>query len=132
MNDIIYGIFDGEYSDWQCIGYFENEEDAYRYCAETTREYRNPYVLEIGRIDCDFGNETVFYEYTCCFSPDGEISWTTLNESSLRAKPPIFDTNPHRTLVTFMTLKLDKNLAEKTAYDLFAKWKNEKELRDKE
>lgn len=110
MNDVIYGIFDGEYSDWQCIGYFENEEDAYRYCVETAKEYYDPY----------------------CFSSNGEICWTTFNESSLRAKPATFDPRPDRTLMTFMTLKLDKNLAEKIVYDLFAKWKNEKELRDKE
>ena len=26
--DKVYGVFDGEYSDWSCLGFFENELDA--------------------------------------------------------------------------------------------------------
>ena len=91
MSGVIYGIFVGEYSDWECVGYFENKEDAYRYCAETERKYHSPYVLEIDRIDCKFSNETVFYEYTFCFSSSGEICWGHLNKSSLQPKSPTLD-----------------------------------------
>ena len=30
--DKVYGVFDGEYSDWSCLGFFENELDAEKYC----------------------------------------------------------------------------------------------------
>ena len=29
---MIYGVFYSNYSDWYPVGYFEDEEDAYKYC----------------------------------------------------------------------------------------------------
>lgn len=31
---MVYGIFSGEYSDWNCHGYFETQKDADAYCKE--------------------------------------------------------------------------------------------------
>lgn len=124
MNNVIYGIFEGEYSNWKCLGYFENEEDAYRYCAETKKEYYNPYVLEINRITCAFKDKPIFYKYECYFTPKGKINWMHLVGASFEKQPPFFT---HRAIGTngrFMISKIDKELAEKTAYDLFAKWKS--------
>lgn len=129
MNDIIYGIFEGEYSNWNCIGYFENEEEAYRYCAETETKYDRPYVMEIERINCEFSNETVFYEYQCSFK-NNEMRWIRLESCSLRPKPPKISTSYGYVYLTFMILKIDEELARKNAFDLYAKWKYERGEKD--
>lgn len=43
---MVYGIFSGQYSDWQCHGYFETQEEADAYCKEmkTKQEYDEYYV----------------------------------------------------------------------------------------
>ena len=127
MTDKIYGIFESKYSDWNCIGYFENEEEACRYCAETESKHDNPYVMEIERINCEFSNETVFYEYHCSFK-NNEMNWIQLNSCSLHLKPPkIQNSTLHRYVyLTFMIQKCDEELARKTAFDLYAKWKYER------
>ena len=130
MGNKIYGIFEGAYSDWNCIGYFKNEEEAYRYCAETESKYDNPYVMEIERINCEFSNETVFYEYHCLFK-NNEMNWIHLESCSLYPKPPkIQNSTLHGYVVhlTFMIQKCDEELARKTAFDLYAKWKYEEDL----
>lgn len=35
---MVYGIFSGEYSDWQCHGYFETESSAKAYCKAKNME----------------------------------------------------------------------------------------------
>lgn len=127
MNDIIYGIFEGAYSNWNCIGYFENEEEAYRYCAETETKYDRPYVMEIKRINCEFSNETVFYEYLCSFK-NNEMKWIRLESCSLHPKPPKIFTSYGHVYLEFMILKRDEELARKNAFDLYAKWKYERDL----
>lgn len=127
MTNKIYGIFEGEYSDWNCIGYFENEEEAYRYCAETESKHNSPYVVEIERINCEFSNETVFYEYQCSFK-NNEMNWIRLESSSLHPKQPkiqepILNSSVY---LTFVIQKCDEELARKTAFDLYAKWKYER------
>lgn len=44
---MVYGIFSGQYSDWQCHGYFETQEEADAYCKEmeTKQEHDEYYVL---------------------------------------------------------------------------------------
>lgn len=127
MTDKIYGIFEGEYSSWNCIGYFENEEEAYRYCAETETKYDRPYVMEIERINCEFSNETVFYEYHCSIT-NNEMNWIHLESCSLHPKPPKIQKNLFRGYVylEFTIQKFDEELARKTAFDLYAKWKYER------
>ena len=131
MTDKIYGIFEGAYSDWNCIGYFENEEEAYRYCAETESKYDRPYVMEIKRIDCEFSNETVFYEYLCSFK-NNEMNWIHLESCSLHPKSPEVSTLYGFVRLTFAIQKHDEELAKKTAYDLYAKWKYERGEKDVE
>ena len=129
MTNKIYGIFEGEYSNWNCIGYFENEEEAYRYCAETETKYNRPYVMEIERINCEFGKETVFYEYHCSFKKN-EMKWIHLESCSLRPKPPEISTSYGYVYLTFMILKCDEELARKNAFDLYAKWKYKRGEKD--
>lgn len=131
MIDKIYGIFEGAYSDWNCIGFFENEEEAYRYCAETESKYDNPYVMEIERINCEFSNETVFYEYLCSFE-NNEMNWIQFESCSLYPKPPKIQKSAlHGSVgLTFMIPKFDEELARKTAFDLYAKWKYERGEKD--
>ena len=51
-----YGIFQGRYSDWNCIGYFDDEQSAWKYCKmrnETLDNYDRLYVMPIKKIMCD-------------------------------------------------------------------------------
>jgi hypothetical protein len=51
-----YGVFQGQYSDWNCIGYFDDEHSAWKYCKmrnETLDDYDRLYVMPIRKIECD-------------------------------------------------------------------------------
>lgn len=55
----IYGIFQGQYSDWKCVGYFDDEQSAWKYCKmrnETLDDYDRLYVVPIRKIVCDLSN----------------------------------------------------------------------------
>ena len=54
-----FGIFQGQYSDWNCIGYFDDEQSAWKYCKmrnETLDDYDRLYVMPIKKIICDLSN----------------------------------------------------------------------------
>lgn len=36
---MVYGVFGGCYSDWYVVGYFDNREDADKYCCATNADY---------------------------------------------------------------------------------------------
>lgn len=36
---MVYGIFSGEYSDWNCEGYFDTKKDANAYCKEMNHRH---------------------------------------------------------------------------------------------
>lgn len=45
---MVYGVFSGEYSDWEVHGYFDKEEDAIAYCdMKNSDDYQNYYVLKL-------------------------------------------------------------------------------------
>lgn len=45
---MVYGVFSGEYSDWEVHGYFDKEEDAIAYCVmKNGGGYREYYVLKL-------------------------------------------------------------------------------------
>ena len=43
----IYAIVTGEYSDWSLVGYFNNKDEAERFCLSRQGEYDEPYVREL-------------------------------------------------------------------------------------
>lgn len=67
-NKVIYAVGYSYYSDWQIYGYFNNREDADKYCvAHSNREL---YVLEIpcyDLIDDDFRNISLKYKHSFVF-----------------------------------------------------------------
>lgn len=45
---MVYGVFSGQYSDWEVHGYFEKEEDATAYCdMKNNGGYQEYYVLKL-------------------------------------------------------------------------------------
>ena len=63
----IYAVFGGYYSDWYCVGYFTNREEAEKYCVKYGKdEY---YVEEIKELSdrCDISDVTLKYEYEIVF-----------------------------------------------------------------
>ena len=50
---MVYGIFCGQYSDWDVIGYFNNKEDAEKYIAFENNKlgYEEYYIIELNYRD---------------------------------------------------------------------------------
>ena len=38
---MVYGVFSGCYSDWYIVGYFNNRDDAEKYCCMRNTKYMN-------------------------------------------------------------------------------------------
>lgn len=36
---MVYGVFGGCYSDWYIVGYFDNRDDAEKYCCISNADY---------------------------------------------------------------------------------------------
>jgi len=62
---MVYGVFGGEYSDWSVEGYFNNREDAEKYCAARPRA--GFYVKGIPKINADVKNVRVKYYHEVVF-----------------------------------------------------------------
>lgn len=61
---MIYGVFNGIYSDWEVIGYFTDRELADKYCA-----LHDCYVIELENLDNeeDLSKVKVFYQHYIAF-----------------------------------------------------------------
>lgn len=63
----VYAVFGGYYSDWYCVGYFTNREEAEKYCIK----YGNDecYVEELKDLTNkhDVSDVTLKYEHEVCF-----------------------------------------------------------------
>ena len=76
---MIYAIFGGEYSDWYCIGYFTNKEEAEKYCVKYGEgDY---YVKELKDLSnkYDISDITLMYEYEIIFNFKNN-EWIMRNE----------------------------------------------------
>jgi hypothetical protein len=83
---MIYGVFDGEYSDWGIVGYFKTREEAEKYCCLHTDCYI--YGMEDLTDKEDLSDVQVNYEYEVGFELErdglvegdrthfGQSSWT--------------------------------------------------------
>src|SRR5574344_2859022 len=76
METKVYGIFSGQYSDWNVHGYFTNKDKAKKYCASMNLEdkgYWNDsyYVMEIDNMEekviMDYENINLLYEHEIVF-----------------------------------------------------------------
>lgn len=73
MNNKIYLVIEGQYSDWRIIGYFTSKDNAERFCVSQGSKYDSPYV---GVVDCldggiDLSGVKVLYEHEVVFDKRG-------------------------------------------------------------
>lgn len=71
---MIYGVFYANYSDWYPVGYFENEEDAYKYCEGYMGA--GHIVLPIKNLlgEKDLSVISLKYEFKIIFREDGTMA----------------------------------------------------------
>ena len=71
MNETIYGIFSGAYSDWQIHGYMTDRNEAEKYCAlknkENDDEWGRYYVIDINNIYADVKDVKLKYYHEVVF-----------------------------------------------------------------
>jgi len=129
---MIYGIFSGEYSDWDTHGYFDNKEDAEKYCAHKNfgLKYDRHYFIELpnikfeesateGRVlkrrfDCvlSIKKGTWATEQDTCYYGEDRQNELTVNEGNY---------------AEFTITAKNKDLALKIARDLYAEFSTQKE-----
>lgn len=80
---MVYAIFGGCYSDWYCVGYFTNREDADKYCAKYKEDKYGDsyYVEEIKDLSnkYDLSNISLMYEHKVVFDFKDK-KWIMRNE----------------------------------------------------
>ena len=133
MSKTVYGIFEGHYSDWKCIGYCSSKQEAEKRVAKQNAEddYYERYVIEIPCLDgkIDVSDIVVCYTHDVEFcTNDKGKTYTMLDdpnnyEISLESKlrHPLIIENLYvvRIRVPLRTGCSDRKLAEKIAQDEF-------------
>ena len=80
---MVYAVFGGCYSDWYCVGYFTNREDAEKYCIKYKEDKYGDsyYVVEIKDLSntCDLSNISLMYEHKVVFDFKDK-KWIMRNE----------------------------------------------------
>jgi hypothetical protein len=87
MDDKVFGIFSGEYSDWQVHGYLNTEDEAEKYCALKNKGLdfdKYYYYKELPLIKADVSNVKINYYHCVVFDfeygmrndPDGYEYYT--------------------------------------------------------
>lgn len=73
MDNKIYLVVQGCYSDWDIIGYFTREEDASKFVISQYDRYDGPYVTAVDCLDggIDLSNVEVLYEHEVMFDKVG-------------------------------------------------------------
>lgn len=133
MSKTVYGIFEGHYSDWKCIGYCSSKEEAEKRVAKQNAEddYYERYVIEIpcldGKIDVSDIVACYTHDVEFCTNDKGK-TYTMLDdpnnyEISLESKlrHPLIIENLYvvRIRVPLRPGCNDRKLAEKIAQDEF-------------
>ena len=133
MSKTVYGIFEGYYSDWKCIGYCSSKEEAEKRVAKQNAEddYYEGYVIEIPCLDGEIDVSDIVVCYTheveFCTNDKGK-TYTMLDdpnnyEISLESKlrHPLITENLYvvRIKVPLRPGCNDRKLAEKIAQDEF-------------
>lgn len=129
----IYGIFSGEYSDWNVHGFFEDKIKAEKYCAYQNCDY---YVLELGNIESgltmNFDNVKLLYEHEIVFDFKFALQDIEMRKEPERyryytgkLRPNFIDYNKQYGWISFHinTDSSGRNKAEKIAQDLYFQFK---------
>jgi hypothetical protein len=70
MENKVYGIFSGAYSDWSVHGFFESEDEAMVYCAIKNQgldEYDKYYIMPLSKINAKIPDIKLNYFHTVVF-----------------------------------------------------------------
>lgn len=73
MNNKIYLLVQGSYSDWDIVGYFTSEEDAKKFAVLQYGRYDNPHVVDVDCLDgrIDLSKVEVLYKHEVVFDKVG-------------------------------------------------------------
>nr|DAM24346.1 MAG TPA: hypothetical protein [Caudoviricetes sp.] len=124
---MVYGIFSGEYSDWDVEGYFDNKEDAEKYVAfENNKlgydEYR---IIELSnmKIDEKIKNTKVKYYYSVLFTYKKQkfIMQNTPNNYKITLEDIPRQVRCGYSWIRFNLIADTREQAEKICQDLMAK-----------
>ena len=126
---MVYGVFGGCYSDWYIVGYFDNRDDAEKYCCISNADY---YVeplkkltneKDLSKVELKYTHEVLFdydknNKYTMRKEPDryryyidNELHFNIITKSDRRYNWIKFELNISHN---------DRKLAEKIAQDYLA------------
>jgi len=135
---MIYGIFSGEYSDWNCHGYFDKLEDAEKYCTfMNTKESETYYIENIEKLECLFDKDSVVPMYKYMFNENfddlwknaqGTLSTDSICKNFVYSKYNFFRDMKKYEITVYLPEKNSREKALKIAQDLFTQWKYENEL----
>jgi hypothetical protein len=125
---MVYGVFGGAYSDWTVEGYFENREDAEKYCAVKNKNSNDLYVKEIPKINADVSKVTLKYYHEVVF----DIGKGMRNEPTRyeyfagKDKPMSIKHNiyPKWGWIAISIMAKTRQQAEKIAQDVYCKFLN--------
>lgn len=78
----VYGVFNGEYSDWDVVGYFTSREEAEKSCAvhNNILGFDDEYVMELECLDgkIELPQKALYYLHTVVFD-NTEKGWVMRN-----------------------------------------------------
>ena len=132
MDEKVYGIFSGQYSDWNIHGYFTNKNKAEKYCAKMNikNEWDDIYyATEIKNIQesvsMDYDSIKLSYEHEVVFDFDkgmrNEPDRYNYYAVKLKENSIIYRYNTW-VAFTINTNSTDRNIVEKIAQDLYAQF----------
>jgi hypothetical protein len=127
---MVYGVFSGEYSDWEAHGYFEKEEDAIAYCdMKNGGDYREYYVLKL--LNLKDGDPEVYrcYSYNQKLDYVDQLDWgeylsTEKHETTVTTAGYCYFYFAH---VWLKPRDFTEDKVRKIGQDAIAKYKAEKE-----
>lgn len=124
---MIYGVFDGVYSDWDIVGYFTQLDEAEKYCAI----HEGCYVLKIPSLENkeDLSKVELCYEHEIVFDRVNENFYRMRNEPDRYEyyKGSCLRPNTAKTGSDWIAIKVntkkreDRKRCEKIAQDWLAK-----------
>lgn len=127
---MVYGVFSGEYSDWEVHGYFEKEEDAIAYCDMMNNGgYQEYYVLNL--LNLKGGDPGVYrcysYNQSCDYVCQMDCAyWLSTEKHETEVKTAGFK-NRYFAYVWLKPRDFTEDKVRKIGQDAIAKYKAEKE-----
>ena len=129
---MVYGIFSGVYSDWECHGYFETEAEANEYCNEHNGEnsWDNYYVKPMLNL-AEGADPTIKRAYVYYIKGIDAGTYKRSKDDDdfsghARSRVSCYGTGEPCWVVVYVTPE-NEHKVPKIAQDLLAEWKAKKE-----